>query len=115
MSERAENSLPSEDGDPPSVSQPPPFTRQFKYERMEMPTNEQLIQAEVMNTCIARAVMAGIGGLFLGGAFGIVMGAMDTSSMDSTLSLDPKKQKTTLQVLRETAIMTKNRSVYVPE
>lgn len=94
--------------DPPARK---PLSKQFKYKRLELPTPEEMTQQDGMNNCVVRALMAGVGGIVLGAGFGVVMGAMDPAAMDSPSQL--RKPKTTMQVLRETAILTKNRSVYV--
>lgn len=88
-----------------------PLSKQFNYQRLELPTPEQMQQQDGMNNCVVRALMAGAGGLVLGAGFGIVMGAMDPAAMDSPNLL--RKPKTTMQVLKESAVLAKNRSMYV--
>jgi len=91
----------------------PSITKQFKYERLELPTTEQLQMAEVQNLCIVRALISGLFGGVAGVGMGVVMGALDTSGMDHAIVGEAKKPKTTLQVLRESARATKDRSVCV--
>ena len=47
------------------------------YERVEMPSPEQMASQELMNNCAVRTVVSGVMGSMLGVVFGIVMGTMD--------------------------------------
>ncbi len=52
-----------------------------RYKQVAMPTPEQIMQEDIMNNCGVRTVMSAVAGCVLGAAFGIFMGAMDTSAV----------------------------------
>jgi hypothetical protein len=49
------------------------------YQKIEMPTAEQIIGEDFMNNCAIRTGMSGVMGSVLGVFFGVFMGTMDTS------------------------------------
>ena len=63
------------------------------------------------NNCLIRSLMSGVAGGVMGVAFGIFMGAMDPGSMSSPAPLAGEKQRTAMQVLKETYTTTKARSM----
>jgi hypothetical protein len=88
------------------------ITKRFNYETITPPTAEEMaIQDAFHNNCLVRSLMSGAAGGVMGIAFGIFMGAMDPAAMSSPAPLGTEKQKSALQVLRETYRSTKSRSV----
>ena len=50
-----------------------------RYERLQMPSWEEIMQQEFMNNCAVRTVISGVMGSALGLLFGVVMGSMDSA------------------------------------
>ena len=50
-----------------------------RYERLQMPSGEDIMQQEFMNNCAVRTVISGVMGSALGLLFGVVMGSMDSA------------------------------------
>ena len=50
-----------------------------RYERLQMPSGEEIMQQEFMNNCAVRTVISGVMGSALGLLFGVVMGSMDSA------------------------------------
>ena len=50
-----------------------------RYERLPMPSGEEIMQQEFMNNCAVRTVISGVMGSALGLLFGVVMGSMDSA------------------------------------
>ena len=79
------------------------------YNRIEMPTPEQMASEDFMNNCAVRTVMSSVMGAGLGVVFGIFMGTMDTSHIDGSLTTDAQK-KSFRETVREVGKSTWTRS-----
>lgn len=88
------------------------ITSRFKYEEVRPMTAEELaVQDAFHNNCFVRSLMAGTAGGVMGIAFGIFMGAMDPAALNGPAPLAAEKEKTAMQVLKETYRTTKSRSM----
>ena len=88
------------------------ITERFKYDPIVPPKPEELAAQDALhNNCILRSLMSGAAGGAMGIAFGIFMGAMDPGALSGPAPL-AEKQRSAMQVLRETFRTTKARSVY---
>ena len=69
----------------PSTSQPDQATaakdaqKPKTFRRIDMPSQEQMIQEDFMNNCATRTVVSGVMGMGLGVMFGIFFGTMDSA------------------------------------
>lgn len=75
------DSVPSHPADQKEKEKLPPGWR--KYNKVELPTPEQIAQEDFMNNCAVRTVLSGAMGSVLGVVFGIFMGTMDSSVRSS--------------------------------
>lgn len=90
------------------------ITSRFHYEAVPNITAAELAQHDASQNCVVRSLISGAAGGVMGVAFGIFMGAMDPAAMGNPAPLADQPSKTTMQVLRSTYRMTKERSVYDP-
>eukprot|EP00892_Ulva_mutabilis_P010355 jgi/Ulvmu1/7692/UM038_0124.1 len=90
------------------------ITSRFKYDPVPNITAAEMAQQDVGQNCVIRSVLSGAAGGVMGVAFGIFMGAMDPAAMGNPAPLADQPAKTTMQVLRSTYRMTRDRSVYAP-
>ena len=53
--------------------------KQKTFQRIDLPSPEQMIQEDFMNNCATRTVVSGVMGMGLGVMFGIFFGTMDSA------------------------------------
>lgn len=78
-----------------------------------MPSPEAMQGEDLMNNCAVKATIAAVMGGLLGVAFGVFTASMDPSMAGAGIDAAPltENTKTTRQVLRETAVLMRDKSV----
>ncbi|CAL8467138.1 g6674 [Coccomyxa elongata] len=109
--DNAQVTAPVSDHQASSSGSQPKQKKKKEYTRIEPTTPEQLAQEDLMNNCAVKTVVSGVMGSFLGAAFGVFMGAMDTATPAMDGAAAGAEKQTTGQVIRQMLKTTGQRSI----
>lgn len=77
---------------------PKPQNGPKTYKRVEVPTHEQLMASELMDSCILRFFISGIAGAGLGAAMGLLFGSF---SLEMTPGMLEGRERNTISLAQE--------------
>jgi len=72
---------PQADGAPEHTETATPSSSGKVHKPLKLPSQEEMMQEDIMNNCAVKSVISGIMGGLLGVAFGIFTASMDTSGV----------------------------------
>ncbi|PNH03060.1 Mitochondrial import inner membrane translocase subunit Tim22 [Tetrabaena socialis] len=111
--ERADSSASaSTSASPPAPSAPSPAPKKKKeWERISMPTAEEMTASEFMNNCAVKSALSCVMGGVAGLAFGLFTSSMENAHGGMDTMPDGSAQKSTRVVLKEMFSNMKTKSV----